>query len=54
MDLASPRCEADGCATQPIYGFPGEVKRRCKAHALEAMVRMLAQVHIQLTESESC
>ena len=44
VDLASPRCEADGCAKQPSFGYPGERRqRRCKAHALEAMVRMLAQ-----------
>ena len=38
----NPRCEADGCAKQPSFGFPGERPRRCKAHMLEAMVRLFA------------
>ena len=39
------KCEADGCKKQPAFGFPGERPRRCKAHMLEGMVRMLAQGH---------
>ena len=31
-------CEAQGCSTQPSFGFPGEQARRCKAHAQEGMV----------------
>jgi hypothetical protein len=38
----STKCEGDGCAKQPSFGFPGERPRRCKAHMLEGMVRMLA------------
>jgi hypothetical protein len=38
----SPKCEADGCAKQPMFGFPGGRRRRCKAHMLEGMVRVLA------------
>ena len=31
-------CEAQGCSTQPSFGFPGEQARRCKAHAQKGMV----------------
>ena len=31
-------CEAQGCSTQPSFGFPGEKPRRCKAHAQTGMV----------------
>ena len=31
-------CEAQGCGTQPSFGFPGKQRRRCKAHAQEGMV----------------
>ncbi len=43
MCLVSPICEADGCAKHSSFGFLGEQERRCKAHMLEGMVRMLAQ-----------
>jgi hypothetical protein len=36
-------CEADGCAKHPSFGLPGERPRRCKAHMLDGMVRMLAR-----------
>jgi hypothetical protein len=39
----NPMCEASGCAKQPYFGFPGERRRRCRAHMLEGMVRVLAQ-----------
>jgi hypothetical protein len=42
-DMVNPKCEAAGCALIPVFGFLGERPRRCKAHRLEGMVRMLAQ-----------
>jgi len=45
VDLVSLKCEAISCAKQPSFGFLGERPRRCKAHMLEGMVRMLAQGH---------
>ncbi len=39
----NPKCEASGCAKQPYFSFPGERRRRCKAHMLEGMVRVMAQ-----------
>ncbi len=41
-----PTCEAGGCALIPAFGFLGEGPRRCEAHRLEGMVRMLASVAI--------
>ena len=41
--LAHPTCEADGCALLPAFGFLGERPRRCEAHMMQGMVRMLAQ-----------
>ena len=40
------KCEADCCDKQPSFGFLGERPRRCKAHMLEGMVRLLAQRHM--------
>ena len=40
-DVKKIRCEADGCAKQPSFGFLGERPRRCKAHMLEGMVRCI-------------
>ncbi len=37
------KCEADACAKQPVFGFPGERPRRCKAHRLGGMARTPAQ-----------
>ncbi len=42
-NLKSRKCEGHGCAKLPSFGYPGERKRRCKAHMLEGMVRVLAQ-----------
>ena len=36
--VKAPNCEAQGCSTQPSFGFPREKPRRCKAHAQEGMV----------------
>ena len=33
-------CEAQGCSTQPSFGFPGNKMRRCKAHAQKGMVSL--------------
>ncbi len=39
------QCEKVGCEKNVWYNFSGWPKRFCKAHVLEGMVRMLAQVH---------
>ena len=38
-------CEAEGCSTRASYGFAGEKRQRCKAHALAGMVRAGSSWH---------
>jgi len=35
VDLVSKRCEVAGCDTISSFGYPGELRRRCKAHMLD-------------------
>ncbi len=43
VNVVSKRCEAEGCDTQCGYGFPGQARRRCRAHRLAGMVRRPGQ-----------
>ena len=43
LNLASVRCDEDGCRLLASWGHPGGPRGRCRARALDSMVRMSAR-----------
>ncbi|KIY95921.1 hypothetical protein MNEG_12039 [Monoraphidium neglectum] len=43
VNVVSPRCQAPGCTTYPIFNIEGEAKGIfCKAHAAPGMVNVVS------------